>query len=125
MITSIKWEKAGQCANDAGGTATKIKELIETVSFGIKFRLITKCKNKQHQLNMDTMKHLMKECDDKARKALEAISDQSEENNVEKFGNQCTMTNEEMIDRPVREVVRTIDAMESENSCLFEKIAEN
>ena len=74
---------------------------------------------------MDPMKYLIKECDDKARKALEAINNQSEENNMEKVGNQCIMINDEMIDRHAREAVRTIDAMESENSYLFEKSAEN
>ena len=79
-----KWGKAGQHANDAVGTATKIKELIETVSFEIEFRLITKCENKEHQFNMDPMKCLMKDFDDKSWKVLETKNSQSEENNVEK-----------------------------------------
>ena len=33
--------------------------------------------------------------------------------------------NDEMIDRPMKEAVRTIDAMESEYSCLFEKRADD
>ena len=35
------------------------------------------------------------------------------------------MTNDKMIDRPMRESVRTIDAIESKNSGLFKKSAEN
>ena len=37
-----KWKKAGQHANDAGGVMASTKEIIETLSFEIKFRLITK-----------------------------------------------------------------------------------
>ena len=81
-----KWEKEGKHANDAGGTVTKIKELIETASFEIKFRLITKLENKECQFNRDLMKHLTKDCDDKARKTLETINSQSEESNMEKVG---------------------------------------
>ena len=44
---------------------------------------------------------------------------------MEKFGNQCIIMNGEMIDRPVREKVRTIDAMEIEKKHLFEKSSEN
>ena len=33
--------------------------------------------------------------------------------------------NDEMVDVPMREAVRITDAMESENSCLFEKRTEN
>ena len=68
--------KAGQCANDAGGTATKMKDLIETESFEIKFRLMTKHENKEHHVNMDPMKCLMKEFDEKFRKVLETINNQ-------------------------------------------------
>ena len=37
-----KREKAGHCVNDARGIVTKIKELIRTVSFELKFKSITK-----------------------------------------------------------------------------------
>ena len=74
---------------------------------------------------MDPMKHLMKDCDDKAQKALETMNSQSEENKMEKVGKQCIITNGKMIDRPVRETVRMVDAMESEKNYLFEKSAEN
>ena len=40
---------------------------------------------------------------------------------MEKVGKQCIITNDGMIDRPVRDAARIIDAMESENSFLFEK----
>ena len=55
----------------------------------------------------------MKECDDKDRKSLEATKNQHEDSNIEKFGNQCMITNDGIMDRPVREVMKTMDAMES------------
>ena len=44
---------------------------------------------------------------------------------MEKVRNQCIMTNDEIIDRPVRDAVRTTDTIESDNSCLHEKSIEN
>ena len=76
--TSTKWEKSGQCANETGGTVTKIKELIETVQFEIIFRLIMKYKNKYHQFNSDPMQCLMKYCDNEARQLIEKINSKSE-----------------------------------------------
>ena len=36
---------------------------------------------------MDPMKHLMKKCDDEARKELKTTNNQSEERNMEQVGN--------------------------------------
>ena len=116
-----KWEKSGQHVNNAGGTVTKIKELIEMASFEIKFRLITNHKNKEHQFNRDPIQCLMKECDNQDLKAIEKINSKSEESGMEKFGKNCIRTNDVMIDRPVREAVRIIDAMEREKK-YFSKI---
>ena len=69
------WKKAGQCVNDAGGTMKRTKEIIEKALFEIKFLLMAKHKKKEHQFNEDPMTCLMKECDDKARKALEGTND--------------------------------------------------
>ena len=40
---------------------------------------------------------------------------------MEKVRNQCTTTNDEIMDRPVREAVRMMDIMENENGSLCEK----
>ena len=45
---------------------------------------------------------------------LEEINDQHEDNNMDKVGNQCMVLNDETLDRPVREEVRTMDSMESD-----------
>ena len=37
------------------------------------------------------------------------------------FGKHCIRPNDGMIDRPVREAVRTIDAIESEDNYFFER----
>ena len=107
--------------NDTGGTVTKIKELIKTASFEIKFRLITKHKNKEHRLNRDPIQCLMNDCDNQARKVIETINRKSEESNSDKFGKHCIRLNEGIIDRPVREEVRIIDEMESEKKIFVRK----
>ena len=100
------WKKAGQCVNDVGGTITRTEEIIETASFEIKFRLISKHKKKECQFNIDPMTCLTKECDDKARKVLEEKNYQHEDKNMDKVGNQCAMLNDEILDRHVRDAVR-------------------
>ena len=42
-----------------------------------------------------------------------------------KFGKFCISTNDGVIDRPVREVVRTIHEIESEKNYFLEKILEH
>ena len=106
--------------NGAEGTVT-IKELIETVSFEIKLRLITKYKNKECQFNRDLIQQLMKCCENGARKAIETINSKSEESKMDEFGKHCIRANDGMTDVPVRKAVRIIDAMEREKK-YFSKI---
>ena len=62
-----KWEKSGCYVNDDRGIATNVKDLIRTVSFKLKLKLITKFKNKQREFNSDKITHLMKSFDNEAR----------------------------------------------------------
>ena len=59
--------------NDAGGMVTKTKELTRIVSFELKFKLITKYKNKEHEFNSDPIRHLIKSCEDEARRSIKTI----------------------------------------------------
>ena len=90
------------------------------MSFEIKFRLITKCKNKDHHFNSDQVQCTIKECDNKSRKLIETINSKSEESSIDEFRTFCIRTNDGMIDLPLREEVRIIDVTESENDHLFE-----
>ena len=100
-----QWEKSGKCANDAGGTVTKTKDLIKKVSFELKFKLIAKCKNREHEFNSDPIQHSIKECDNEARKVIDTFKSKTEEGNMDEFGKRCISTNDGTIDRPMREVV--------------------
>ena len=111
--------------NDAGGMVTKIKELIRTAPFELNFKLITKYKNKECKFNSDPIRHLMKSCDDETRMLIEKIRNKKEEINMVKFGKCCINTNDGVIDRPVREAVRIIETIDSENCYLLEKCTEN
>ena len=82
-------------------------------------------KHKKKECHTDPMKYLMNECDEKARKIIGKTNNQQECNNIEKVRNQCVIVNNEIMDRPVREAVRIIDAIESENGCLCEKSVDN
>ena len=71
--------------NDTGGMVTKIKEFPRIVSFELKFKLITKYKNKEHEFNSDPIRHLMKSCEDEARRSIKTIRSKKEESNMVKF----------------------------------------
>ena len=51
-----KWRKAGNYANDAGGIVTKIKQVVDSLSCGIRFELRTKHKNKTVDFKIDPFK---------------------------------------------------------------------
>ena len=53
------------------------------------------------------------------------MHNQQEDNNMEKVGNQCMTMNDGIMDMLLREAVRMMDAMESENGYLCENSVEN
>ena len=55
-----KWEKSGHCTNDAGGMKNHIKEAIRVASFDLRFKIVTKYKNKECEFKSFTIRHLMK-----------------------------------------------------------------
>ena len=67
----------------------------------------------------------MKSCDNEARRVTKTIRSKIEESNMVKFGKFCVITNDGVVDRPVIETVRIIDAIESENNCLLDKCPEH
>ena len=81
-----QWEKVGNYVNDVGGMATEIKEIIAKMSCSIKFRLMKKHKNKEHDFNNHTLRNLMEPCNDKSRRVLNDIKNRNEDRNMVKFG---------------------------------------
>ena len=61
-------------------------------------------------------RHLMKLFDDEVRRVLKIINKRTEEINMMKFGKWTLRINDRVMDRPSREAVRLIDAMDSENN---------
>ena len=111
-----KWEKAGYYVNDDGGMVTQIIEIISKTSFSTRFKLITNYKNKEHEFNNEPLRHLMKSCDDESRRVLKKIKNRTKESTMVNFGKYKLQINDLVMDRPVREAVRIIDEMDSENN---------
>ena len=57
----------------------------------------------------------MKSCDYEARIVLKTIKNRTEEMNMATFGKFNVKVNDRVMDRQVREDVRTIDALDSEH----------
>ena len=110
--------------NGDGGMVIKVKKLIRTVSFELKFKLIAKYKNKENEFNSVPVIYLMKSCDNEARRVIKTIRIETEEIKMVKFEKCCISTNDGLIDRPDIEAARIIDAIESENNYLLEKFNE-
>ena len=60
-------------------------------------------------------------CDDEERMLMKIVRNKTEESNMVKLGKCCTRTKDGVMGRPVREAVRMIDAIESENHYFLEK----
>ena len=80
----------------------------------MRLKLITNYKNKEYTFNNEPIRHLIKSCNDEARRALRTIKNRTEESIIVKFGKWTLRINEREMDKPVREAVRIIDAMNSE-----------
>ena len=65
---------------------TNIKELIDATPFDLRFKLITKHKNKDFIFNSDQIRHLVKSHDDEARQVLKIIRSRTAEKNMAIFG---------------------------------------
>ena len=116
-----KWRKTGNYANDAGGIITKIKKVVDSLNFEIRFELITKHKSKKFDFNIDPLKNLMKKCDEEARRVLSGIKTRTEHSNLETFGNLTISTNNEVMERPIREAIGTTCATTNELNHVIEK----
>ena len=58
----------------------------------------------------------MKSFDDEVHRVLKVINKRTEERNMVKFGKWTLRINDRVMDRPFREAVRLIDAMDNENN---------
>ena len=67
----------------------------------------------------------MKSYNNEAHRVIKIIRSNAKESNMVKFGKCCISTNDGVIDRPVREAMRTINEIESEKNYLLEKILEH
>ena len=56
----------------------------------------------------------MKSCDEEDRRVISEIKTRIEHSNVTNFGNCAISVNNEVMERPIREVIRKIDATMNE-----------
>ena len=67
--------------------------------FNAKFELIMKYKNQNHAFDSDLIIHLMKFCDEEARRLLQKIGSRSIERNIVDFGKLSISVNNRVMER--------------------------
>ena len=77
-------------------------------------KIITKCKNITFEFNIDPLRHLMKSCNNEARRVEFTISNRISISNVSYFVKWSMSINDSGIERPAQEAVRMSDEIASE-----------
>ena len=82
-------------------------------------------KNKMFDFNSDPLRNLMKSCDNEACRVVSTINDRISTSNLMHFGKWLMIIKDSMMERPVRESVRTSNAIASEINYLIDKRAQH
>ena len=102
-------------AQEAGAEIATIKHLIERIKFDIKIHLIKSHEKQVGTYEQNPMKHLIKECDRKAKTIREESRNKMNCTNIKFYGSYTMKRNGELQSRAVKEVIRILDAREEEN----------
>ena len=78
--------KTNQYAQNVGAEIAQIKKVIKKIKYEIKIKLVKGHPKRVETRREDTTAHLMKQCDEVARKTREKIEEQSNMTNIKYYG---------------------------------------
>ena len=110
--------------SDASATILRIKQLIKQSLIDIEFMMITNYKKKSFTFQDDPHSYLMKNCDVEAKRVMSEIKQKQGITNISEYGLMAIMVNNMYIDRPVREIIRIVDAQAEEQKFIQLKCPE-
>ena len=114
--------KSNEYAQESGAEISRIKDILQKIKFTVKIILIRGHENPSRQENGLTIKHLIKECDEKAKKTRLGIMRNERVTNIKYYGNYSLMHKGIVVSRAVQEVVRIIDSKKAEEQYQKKKL---
>ena len=107
--------KSNMYAQEAGGEIARIKDLLQRIKFNVNIHLIKSHEKVIGTFEQNPMKHLIKECDRRAKSTREQIESKRNCHNIKFYGNYCLKREGELQSRSIKEVIRILDARKEEN----------
>ena len=123
IVSQIR--RTNDYAQESGSEISRIKELLEKIKFDIKLRLVRGHDDPTKQFNSQPLKHLIRECDLKARKTRTDVDNFDQTTNIKFYGNYATMHNDVIMSRNIQDAVRIIDSKKAEQQHRKRKLGHN
>ena len=119
IVTKIK--KSSEYAQEAGAEIAEIKRLLKDIKFEVEIKLL-----KGHEENIglyqrNQLKHLIRQCDQRAKKKREGITNEMNITNVKYYGIYNIHKDGIPQMRSIKEVIRIIDATQEERNHIRRK----
>jgi len=111
-MSAIK--KSNEYVKESGAEIARIKRLLKKIKFDIEINLIRGHENNIGEYRRNPTKHLIKNCDARARIKRENIEIEESENNIKWYGNYALTRNNVAQIQSTNAVLRMIDAQEEE-----------
>ena len=113
--------KASIFAQDAGAEIAQIKSLKDKIKFEIELLLVRGHEKIVSPYSSAPLKHLIKECDENAKKIRTLTHEKPGVHNIKFLGSFAITQDGVVINRSIKEAIRIIDARKSEIECAKEK----
>ena len=97
-------------AGDAGAEIAEMKEILNRIQFDVEFKLIRGHEPAIDQFNRNPLQHLMKGCDEEARKIRENCITKERETNIKHVGKCSLEIRGKIVTNSVIEAIRIADA---------------
>lgn len=117
--------KCNEYAKEAGGEIAMIKQLLGRIKFEVSITFIRSHNENVGQYVDQPLKHIIKECDDQARKEREKLSVRDRDTNIKYYGMHALMRDNVVLSRSVQETIRIIDARDAERAYGKDKLKHN
>ena len=126
LINEINREiaKESDCTQEAGAVAAGIRREINNTKINIKIEYASDKPRVNIPFEQQPGTYLMKECDEKAKKACIDLIDGEEMCEIKNVGIASPVIENEIVDKNINVLIREIDAIKNERDAIKEKVHE-
>jgi len=114
--------KSNEYAKEAGGEIATIKKLLSKIRFNVVLKLVRGHEEEIEQYQLQPLKHLIRECDMKAKKEREDVMNRDRDTNIKYYGSYALKKENVVLSRSIQESVRIIDSKKAEKEYGREKM---